>query len=921
MLGLTLRKEFQSSQLPGTQIDLGSMVRGGNADDIVSITYPTADVRRALRAIAEPDSRPIVIIGERGRGKSHILALLHYAFANPTKVQGWAAGWAAAVGDSALGGLVLPNGFTPVSVVMSDQEFPTLWEPLFAGLTNGAHIRGTFTGTGNTVPSKSLIESALTAQPVALILDELQTWFETLSGDLTGGSPRALAFNFIQILAEVASQHPELLRLIVAVRNSESEIYRQVQRNDPRYVDFKGADARQDRMRLTQHRLFDNHLHISRASIESTVNAYADERVRLLGQNAVGPAADETKREVTDAWPFAPELIDVLEDQILMAAAAQETRDLMRILVRVFKARGATVPILTVADIGIDDKVSGSMDLVTMVDAVAGASSGHGTRLREVAQRNLTGLTDQGLTLPHAEELVGALWVRSLAVGPRPGATPRQLHLDVTRTAAIDDNAFDAELEEIKSGSFNIHSEGELLVFRVDENPRAKLRASARNENLFAHGEDITYIRQAIGASLSPLDAAATSMARLVVLGPTWETSPWSAVEAHDLPSVWRDPTVVVLPDDASSRQLATWLKTHVTERRNLAWLLLPKKGSDSPYIDEGIRQQARCVYLADQWKKTEPLYTALANELRPLLLKDLRGWFDRLAVLRTWDFTTPSATKFSIDAVDLNQKIGPLAAIEGHVRSARFDADEFERYAVIQAASQPTAAALIEGLMEPPTVPTEDAIPFIGQSKLYEQMMQLAADGKLALHRDGVWYRREPTDTDEAAAFNRIKGPAYVSGVGLKSVKVALPSAVPTVPASPIPTSGGGASTGSGGVVTGGGWAGGSSGGSDGTRVGGWTGGLGGGTGGGIGTGGGAGAGGGTPTPSAITTKKSAGARKAINLLGDLRSWGIGSGNNLVQVRLRMDGISGKDLEEVLKKLPAKLTIALEVDQEGTGS
>ena len=59
---------------------------------------------------------------------------------------------------------------------------------------------------------------------------------------------------------------------------------------------------------------------------------------------------------------------------------------------------------------------------------------------------------------------------------------------DITRTSAIDDNAFTAELALILDNRFNIHTAGvqeKRLCFKLEENPLAKLKASARNDKLF----------------------------------------------------------------------------------------------------------------------------------------------------------------------------------------------------------------------------------------------------------------------------------------------------------------------------------------------------------------------------------------------------------------------------------------------------
>src|SRR5436305_1184450 len=123
MLGLTLRNEFMTTQMRGTQIDLDEFAHKRPTADILAITYPTADIRSALRAIADPAGRPVVLIGERGLGKSHILSLLHHAFKSPSEVEHWAASWVAEIADPHFSGLALHRGLEPISAQMGDQEF------------------------------------------------------------------------------------------------------------------------------------------------------------------------------------------------------------------------------------------------------------------------------------------------------------------------------------------------------------------------------------------------------------------------------------------------------------------------------------------------------------------------------------------------------------------------------------------------------------------------------------------------------------------------------------------------------------------------------------------------------------------------------------------------------------------------------
>jgi len=84
MLGLSLRQEFKGRRLKGTAIELTNNNNTGAtqipASEFLKITYPTADVLKTLEAAGPKNSRPVTLKGERGQGKSHLMAALYHAF-------------------------------------------------------------------------------------------------------------------------------------------------------------------------------------------------------------------------------------------------------------------------------------------------------------------------------------------------------------------------------------------------------------------------------------------------------------------------------------------------------------------------------------------------------------------------------------------------------------------------------------------------------------------------------------------------------------------------------------------------------------------------------------------------------------------------------------------------------------------------
>lgn len=280
MLNLELREEFLGSQMPSTAITLRRQDNTGAAqrtpDFILSITYPTADVQNALRAVSSNRSkRPIVLIGERGRGKSHIMAVMHHAIESPSQVQNWSKKWGDRISSDSLSKLELDTGFFAISEPVHNHEYPILWDLIFERHPMGEFFRGKFNQMNTPYPPRSLLEEMFEAQPVALILDEFQKWFDGLSDQPgpEGIKYRTLAENFIQNLSELSKDRPDILILVVSVLNNNTDAFRQIHRDGPVIVDFRGPTAKEDRKNLLLYRLFENRQNIPITEIETLTDS------------------------------------------------------------------------------------------------------------------------------------------------------------------------------------------------------------------------------------------------------------------------------------------------------------------------------------------------------------------------------------------------------------------------------------------------------------------------------------------------------------------------------------------------------------------------------------------------------------------------------------------------------------------------
>ncbi len=931
MLGLQLRDEFLGAHMPGTAITLRTSDNNGAAqkspDHILSITYPTADVQTALKAISAKNARrPIVLIGDRGRGKSHIMAVMHHAIQSPEVVESWLKDWGEMVGSDELKNVEIAKGYVPISEPVHNHEYPLLWDLLFDRHPKGQYYRGQFESMTQPFPPKTLLEKMFEDQPTCLILDEFQTWYTGLpdKDPRSGLLIKKYAYNFVQILSEIAENRPEILIFVISVLNNQNDAFNQVQRQGPVIIDFRGPSAKEDRQKLLLHRLFKNRRNIPASNIVAASGVYATERFRLLHTHKSESENERVQKETFACWPFSPELLDLIEDHILLSSAAQETRDLIRILAQVYRNRGDSVPVITPSDFFVDGE---SDQVQTLIDAIADSSVQD--KLRQIAQRNLEAVRDSGVNVPNARELVSAIWMRSMSPGKNAGGTPAVLHLDITRRTAIDDNAFQAELALLIENSVNIHGDevpGGPLRFGVSENPRSKVRACAKNNKLWDigavqtagqivyPGKDVQHIRNTLRHIFVPETTSPPS--RVIILGPNWRDAPWNDVDEVDRPQKWDRPVLLVIPDQieggpkAMHSTLGEWLAKNVQKRRNTVRFLLPAAETKSLYSDEEIMYTARCCFLCTQdgWGR-DTTYHALHRDFDRQLRASLKSRFNRFALLRKWDFQRPQNCIFEIEKI--TEQGGDIpAAVEAKILSDLFDQTEFKQFVQKRAKDADFVGSMMDDLTEPPPPNAGDAIPFLGATKIYELILDIAASGDLVLNVSGTWIGRRSEDVTDEDALRFIRGKAFRTGQEMRQIQLALPGAVGggtvTVPA---PPSGSGDQIGTGAVhlpVTSGNTSpyppvtsgisiiSGEPEGKFGTTE----------IGGGI-----------PPTPvPAIKTKKEEEPTTGINLSGCFENWDVPTNQTIETARIEFSGLTVQQIKHILLRIPSSFKATLEI-------
>ncbi len=888
MLNLQLRDEFKGERLKGTTVDFSSDKQTGalkrSAVEFLNITYPSVDLLRVLEATQPDKSRPVVLLGTRGLGKSHLMAAQWHAMNDAAEASKWLSDWATRLNRPELTTLKFRTEFCVIAESLHQQRYKHLWDILFDRHPQGSYIKGKWEGMGGgrpNVPSIDLLIEMFNAKPTALLLDEFQTWFDGLQ-DTSKAKSQTWAFNFIQLLSEIANDHPELLVFVVSIRDNQSQAYQQIHRINPVLVDFQGPQAKKDRQRLLLYRIFQNRLNVPAANITAAIKPHVDEHLRLA---EVAPSQHDAKRsDFLEAWPYSPVLMQLLEDQVLVATQAQETRDLIRILVDLFKTRGEQSPVLTAADFDITNEKGSVTSLLNSV-----SNNVHRTLLQK-AQRNLeavrTAVQRPDTNVPHASDIISALWLRSLGVERINGAEPAELQCDITRGTLIDDNAFAAEMALIRENSFNIHPVGNRLVFKEEENAEGKLLANAKNGKLFESGQDIeqlaSEIRYVIGGSED-----VSRQFRVVALRRNWLSDPWGELPENERPDRWDGRlTLIVLPEyvDNLDATLGAWLKQHVPQRRNTLRFLLPRKSAGNLYYDRDLIVYARAIYLANQWKDTDAAYRPLHSGYQTTHLRPrLRELFDTFAILDVWNFAQPEQCRFLTEKHNATGDRIPKA-IHEKIEKELFDPQDFDSAALAHAASSASLAKFVGELQEP-TINGQPCIPWLGEVAAKERVLRLCAAGRLAIDWRGLEMLQALPGETEDAAWLRLKG-KLGSGKELEQTILLRPGATPhsggaipppvvtvTPPGPPPvvqpvdmpPTNL------FGGIVT--------------------------------------------PT---VPVLKPFGTlpKTPLNLLGEVEKWGISPATNVTNVNLNVSQMTGAQLTELLKKLPDSVSYSLNLER-----
>ena len=179
MLGLRLREEFRGKRLRGTTVDFTNDNKTGalevSASEFLRITYPSNDLLKTIESTGPGQSRPVVLLGSRGQGKSHLLAALYHLSTNGHEGRLWLDEWAARLHRSEIGTLSLRSDCCVIAESVHNHNYKFLWDILFDRHPEGQYGKGLWEAHGEKkteVPGQKILLEMFKRRPTVLILDE-----------------------------------------------------------------------------------------------------------------------------------------------------------------------------------------------------------------------------------------------------------------------------------------------------------------------------------------------------------------------------------------------------------------------------------------------------------------------------------------------------------------------------------------------------------------------------------------------------------------------------------------------------------------------------------------------------------------------------------------------------------------------------
>ncbi|WP_435180434.1 DUF499 domain-containing protein [Halorussus sp. AFM4] len=440
------------------------------------------DLRDTLRGDANYGTH--ILYGPYGSGKSHQMVAMYHCFADPEA--------SGEFGDRHVDGFsdALPEAEDSEAVTVSLQQSQPdyLWEPFFDVLD--------YEPTESDLdpyPDMETIREAVDGRTIAYLMDELEDWFEPLSGDRKKRNR-----GFLQALLETADLDDSDVFAIVSVLRKGSEVHNILDRENASEVNMSSKVSKQE---VIRHRLIDD---IDESAVNEIVSGYVD----AYADNDHIPDSDiptDLAQEMRDTYPFHPVLLNALETRYYADEGNQNTRGMIYLFSKI---------LTTAADPEADpddedaSRLIEETDLITHGDIDAVLFDDELTRINidrpGVCIDDIRNRVDPD-AIPYGRRILNTILLYSLKPDEGEGAGKAEIVMGTYQTGNLVSDIV-LNLEQLYGVAWYLHKLNGKYAIRDRQNPNALIQNKAEDvDEKVALNQIADTVEQVFGSDAYPV--------------------------------------------------------------------------------------------------------------------------------------------------------------------------------------------------------------------------------------------------------------------------------------------------------------------------------------------------------------------------------------------------------------------------------